>query len=278
MAITGGIKFFEKSQNLFADGTLISASTGLGQYCLDRNRNTYWRSVSSNDTIVEILEITFPASKTITRLFFVDIDWKQFTCKYDVAGLYTDFTNVIGIDGTLGSISETAFADNTAYYEFDSITTQKIYITITKTQTPNQEKYANQVIATSELGTFVGYPEIKDIEIDKNSIVKKIQTGRYYIHKLDETASFDVTFKDYPSALVYNVDMDLSLSLNDRTDPFLVWLCGGRRGTNYFTYTNRGWRLQDVYYMQTTKPVKMGYTKNLYKGGISAQFTLEESI
>lgn len=158
MSITGGIKFFEPNMTLAVNGGSITASTGqvATPYAIDRNNFTYWRSVSSNDTITETLEVDFPSMITIDRLLFLDINWKGFTVKYDVAGTWTNFASVIGIDGGISTITETAFADNTAYYEFTQVTTGKILISITTTQTANQEKYVSQIIATKEIGTLLG--------------------------------------------------------------------------------------------------------------------------
>ena len=162
MAITGGIKFFDKSKTLFADGTTIVAGVSgdpSAEFTIDRNRLSYYRSVGSNDTITETLTITLPSAQTIDRILILDHNWKEFTIKYDSA---TDFTSVVGLDGALGGgISETVFADGTAYYEFDSVSvTSTIEIAITKTQVANAQKFVNQIIGTTEIGTLVGYPVV----------------------------------------------------------------------------------------------------------------------
>jgi hypothetical protein len=278
-SITGHIKIFEPSKCLAIDGATISASSGDSSsiYALDRNPDTRWRSVDSNDLTTETITVTFDENKTINRLFLVDINWKQFTVQYDNAGTWTNLSSVYGLDGSKASISETAFADNTAYYEFASVTTSGLRIQAVKTQTANQEKYISQIVATQEVGTFLGWPNISDVEVDRNIRSKKTLTGRYSVIKSLETVSFEMAFKDYPSTSTYNADIDLIMQLHDREDPFIVWLCGGRRGA-YFNYILRGWRLKDLFTMQITKSFKLGYSRNIYKNPVNAKVTLEESI
>jgi hypothetical protein len=281
--ITGGIKFFETSKCLFADGATAESTPSSGsvtaQYCLDRNPYTYWYTSGSNDYTTEILTITLPASSTISRLLLLDHNFKQFNIKYlNDLSVWTSFTNVKGMDGALSGISETAFSDDTAYYEFDQVTTTGIQISIDKTQVANAEKYLSQLIVTTELGTFAGYPTIKQVAVDRNSRIKKTLTGRYSIQKADETAAFQLSFKSYPSAITYNVDMDLLMALHDRDASFLVWLCGGRRGSTYFNYTLRGFRLRDVFQMQLDKALNLSYTMSVYKNSLNAEVSFQETI
>jgi len=141
MSISGGIKFFEKSKNLFAEGATILATTGStsANFCIDRNPITYWRSTGSTDAVTEELIIEFDEIKDINRLLLVDHNWKDFNAQYDNAGTWTHFTSVFGIDGAKANITETAFADDTAYYEFTLVSTDKSRIQVTKTQTADQQ-------------------------------------------------------------------------------------------------------------------------------------------
>lgn len=280
MSITGGIKFFDKSKSLGVDGATITASSGdsSADYALDRNAATYWRSVGSLDVTTETITVTFSSSKTFNRLFLLDTNFKDFNIKYDVSGVWTHFSSVYGLDGSKANITETAFSDSTAYYEFASVTTTSIQINVLKSQVVDAQKYVSQIICTQEIGTFAGYPDIKSLDFDRNSKVNKTSGGRYLVQKGDETAGFELNFKSYPSSSEYSPDIDLVMELQDSEDPFLVWLCGGRRGTNYFRYTLRGFRLKDLFQMQITKPMKLDYSQNVYVNSLNASIALEESI
>jgi hypothetical protein len=277
MSITGGIKTFK--QSMIHDAS-VTADTGQSSAdrLLDSNSETYWRSVGSDDTTTENIIIEFAESKTIDRLFLKDINLKEFNVQYDNAG-WTNFTNVVGIVGNPSLVSETDFALNTAYYEFDSVTTNKIRIQATKTQIADQEKYINQVIVTEELSTLVGYPEVGPIEISRNSAVIKTVSGKVSAQKSLESVAFKLKFKNYPSSSVYNVDIGAMMTLHDMEDPFLVWLCGGRYSSTHFNYVIRGFRLQDIYQMQIIKKYKLSYLDNIYINPINlASVDLAESI
>jgi hypothetical protein len=279
VSITGGIKFFEKSKCLEIDGGLAEATSGdaSAEYAIDQNVETKWRSSGSNDVSTETLTLTF-ASATIDRLFLQGINLKGFDVMYDLAGTWTHFAAVVGIGGAKANITETAFAQSTAYYEFTPVTTTSIRIQASTTQTANEEKYISQVIATAELGTLQGYPQIKKIEQNRNNRVVKTLSGFYSVQKSLEVASFDLEFKDYPAATAYNVDIALMMELHDSEDPFLVWLCGGRYSTSYFKYTLRGYRLDDIYQMQISKALGLSYKDGIYKNPVSAKVELESVI
>lgn len=276
--ISGGIKIFERSKALAQDGAEIVATSGdsSAPRALDRNRVTYWRSVGSNDMTTETLVITFEEAKTIDRILLLDHNWKQFTVKYDLLGSFVNFTNVFGLDGSKSNISETAFADDSAYYEFDEVTTTQIEITITKTQVVDAEKYINQIIPTSELGTLQGYPDVANIELSRNSREKKTLSNKTISMKSEQSFKCDLVFKNYPPSL--SNDVDLMFSLWDSEDNFLIWLCGGRRGTTYFRKQLRGWRLRDVFFVQAQASISPDYSKNVYVNPVNFTVKLFETV
>lgn len=278
MAITGGIKFFEKSKCLLINEASCVASTGdvVEDFILDNNRISYWNSVGSDDATVETLTITFNEA-SISRLFLVDHNFKQYTAQYWNGSSYADFGNVTGIGGALvGGISETTFSQNTSYYEFDAVTTTRIQITITSTQTANQDKVLNQVIVTNELGTFDGYPDVDKLKLDRNLSKTKMLSGKSRIIYGYESVSFSLKFSKYPSSL--SDDLDLVFTLWDEKEPILVWLCGGRYGSTYFRYQVRGFRLQDVYQVKISNSMPVGYYKNIYNSQLEMGVQFEEHV
>lgn len=277
--LTGHPKIFNASKCLEVDGSTIVASTGdaSSSYSIDRNQDTFWTSVASDDSTTETLTVTFAEDIAIDTLLFLDINWKGFVVKYDVAGTWTHFAAVFGLDGSKSNITETAFSDNTAYYNFTEVTTGSIQITITTTQTVNAEKYISQIIATTEVGTFLGWPLVENMTFDRNSRVKTTLSGKVSVQKSLESFSTDLKFKNYPSTSTYNADIDLIMTLQDIEDPFILWLCGGRRGT-YFNYIIRGYRLKDAITVQITSALGLSYTDNVLKNPVNAGVSLAEHI
>lgn len=278
MAISGGIKFFKRSKCLFDDGTTLTVTSGTdaARYMLDKNTISAWRSVASNDVTTETIEITFNGSKTINRLLFLNHNWKSFTVKYFSGGSFVHFASVTGIGGSMSNITETVFADDTAYYEFTPVITTKIQIMVTTTQVANQEKYIFQVIATEELGTLAGYPEIKLSEFDRNQRKNEMLSGRTLTQKSEDSFKTNLAFRDYPP--LYSADIDLIASLHDMEETFLIWLCGGRRGSTYFKKQLRGFRLQDAISVQLISNLGLHYTGNLYKGPVNFNAKFEETV
>lgn len=268
MSITGGVKFFEQNYALSSFGGSIVDTLGTGtavvNYAIDKNRQTYWKTVGSDDSTTETLTLTFQSS-AITRILLVDHNWKQYTVKYWNGASFVDFTSVVGLDGALGGgITETTFADTTSYYEVASVTTTKIQITVTKTQTANAQKYISQIVATTELGTLQGFPLISGSSVTRSVRQMQMMSGRSKVVKSVEAYSLQLDFSEYSGASTYSPDLDLMYQLNDRDTPFLVWACGGRRGSTYFKYAPRGMRLQDLYLMQLVTDIVGSFPQSIY--------------
>lgn len=275
--ISGGIKFFEPNMALSKDGATAAASTGTltEDNVLDRNPLTVWRSVGSDDLTTETLTITFAAAVTFNRLFLLNHNFKEFDIQYDDSG-WTDFANVISLDdSTPGTgIAETTWNKSSSYYEFDSVTTDQVRIRIDTTQTVDAEKFLAEFVATLELGTLSGYPKVSPVRVSRNARVSTLLTGRYSVRKSIQTFAVNLDLDPYPSA--YGDDLSLLMSLTDRDDDFLVWLCGGRYGTTYFRTTLRGFRLADLLLMQIGEDFENEYNNNIYVGPIRTAFSLIE--
>jgi len=278
MSINGGIKFFTGAKNLYKDAaTVTSASTNeaAAKYILNYNDYTLWESIGSNDITTETIEVTFNGAQTFDRLFIKKHNLKAFNVKYWSGTAYVDFSNVVGVNGVAKSgITETAESNTTSYYEFTEVTSDSIKITMDTTQSANAEKEITALLVASELGTFEGYPRVSKVKHDRNLRSSKALSGKYIIQKSYDVASFKISMKTYP----LQDDIDLLTSLHDREDSFLVWLCGGRTGTSYFRLENRGYRLDDLYHMQVSRPIDTDYEKGIYTNGVNASISLVEVV
>lgn len=270
MAISGGIKMFDKSSSLFKDGSTIVVSSGAdGNNILSMNRHARWDSLGSDDTTAETLVITLP-SATIDRIAIVDHNLKDFSITY--GGGASSFTNVIGIDGSKSGIVETAFAEDTAYYEFDAVTTTQINITATKAQIVDAEKYITVFITTEELGTFIGRPDVAP-SITANEKRAQVQTGKFITQK-----GFEVFSAQISSEHTEQADIDLMNTVYERQDPFLVWLCGGKFGTENFAVEFKNWRLKDLYQVQTFGEIKTPWRNNIYISSPITSLNMSEEV
>lgn len=285
MAISGGIKFLDENLCLSNNGGTIVASSGnsVASNAIDKFAWSYWQSNGSNDSTTETLTLTFP-SCTFSRLLLLDHNFKSYTAKYWNGSSFVNFSSVFGLDPTgvngngvsLSNIGETAYADIASYYEFASVTTTQIQVTATLAQVTNAEKYLATIFIGNELGTFQGYPGVS-FEFSKNDRQMQMLSGLMKLVKQNEFLTAKLKFDHYPFA--YGADVDLLMTLFDRETPFHMWPCGGRRGSKYFGYQMRGFRLKDLYRVQMLSDITPEYTENIYTSGISGiEATLVQSV
>lgn len=281
MAITGGIKFFERNQAR-ADTATASGSTGNSSApkVIDGNIYTKWESVGSDDTTAETLTIDFTNPVTLDRILLANMNWKDFSVQYDSGSGLTAFTSVVGLDGALGGgLVETAFADTTAYYEFAQVTgVNQLVFTVNKTQTADEEKRLFRLFAMTELGTLVGYPEPDGPNHERNRRVSRTLSGKKKVQSSFSVAEMKLRFRSYPTASAFRADVTLMETLFDRDETFLVWPCGGRRGEDYFRHTPKGWGLDDVFEMAWTGGWDPAFRSGSYVNGVNAVAEFEESI
>jgi hypothetical protein len=257
MAITGGIKFFTKSLGLAKDGATATVTSGDASalYALSMNKYIRWDSVGSNDTIWEDYILNFPEPTTINRLHLISTNIKEFDIYYNTS---LDFTNVLTLNGSTVGIHETNNTLNSLYYEFDSVTVNNITIRMQNTQIANEQKYITLIAPTNEIGTLEGYPQVK-ANTDQNDKLAKTQNGKYITQKgfevFDSTLSYEYTNQ---------ADITLFKNLYEIQNPFLIWLCGGRFGTEYFSVEFSNWRLQDLFQVQTTGKIQTTFVNNVY--------------
>lgn len=280
MSITGGIKFFDLTRARTGLAT-AAASTGntSAPAVLDGNIYTMWESVGSNDATTETLTITFSPAITINRLLLANLNWKDFNIQYNNGSGYTHFAAVVGLDGSLANITETAFADSAAYYEFTQVAgITAIRCQVLKTQVVDAQKNLFRFFAFSELGTFIGFPKVATTKHSRNERVKKTASEKFKVQKSFRASEFGLSFVSYPTELVYRADLTLVETLFDREEPFGVWLCGGRRGENYFRHSPIGWNLKDIFTMDIVDGYNPVFREGLYIGGVNANVKLVEVV
>ena len=94
--------------------------------------------------------------------------------------------------------------------------------------------------------------------------------------KSDEIFQTTLDFKDYPASL--SDDIDIMFSLQDIETNFLIWLCGGKYGSNYFKKQMRGYRLRDVIAVQMTEALKPIYSKNVFQNTVNFSAVFWEAV
>ncbi len=208
-----------------------------------------------------------PFAQSFSRIFLIGHNFKDFIIQY---GAGDDFSNAHGLDGDLTGIDEIGYARDTSYYEFDPVLTDTIIISVATTQIADTEKFLQQIIITNEIGTFNMFPDVKSFKIDPNEKKKKDVEGGQSISKNKELASLTIDMKHYPN----QEDVELLQTLRKRHDAFLVWMNGGK--PSQFRRELEGWRLRDIYLMQSVGAMSLNYYKNIYTCAQDQKLRLEE--
>ena len=274
--ITTNVKVFDKNIGLIVGSTITPSSGSSEDTVFDNDRSSFWISSGSDDATDETLLIVFDESITFDRLIFGKTNCKAFKITYDASP--TSFSNVYTNDGqSLTGIdynytSDTLDGAEGYFFEFDSVTTDRILITMKKTNTADEEKKVYDIFLGTELGTFIqditSSPcSFNPLSSVKNQIERIKSNGGSY--SIDRSDKYQVEIELFE--LWEPTDQTLYYSMID-TREITFYPCGG--STNY---TQRGWRIHDWYvcnvFGNESASFAHGRDKNL---GINADMVLKE--
>lgn len=265
--ITGYMKAFYKNFLIdYSNAITVSSGSTTVANIYDLDRSTRWLSSGSDDLTTEYIEITFDSSQTINRIMILNCNWKQFQIKYDLAGVYTDFTNVYSKKtdtSPVSLISVTTNSDVARYFEFDSVTTTKVRFYIDKTIVANAEKYAYEIYVGYEIGTFIADLTSKPNDYSVTNSYKRAQYleksngGMIKIERADKYQA-KVNLKQ----IWDSTDLIILQTMFDYGE-CVIYPCGAY---DQYTY-ERGWRIQDAYHVlvkgDETSDFDIGRDKNI---------------
>ena len=273
MAVSGGIKFFRKNRgDIDDDNAGAAASSGSATRAYARNRKRYlrWESVGSDDLTTETYTLEFGADYDIDRIILKRNNFKAFTVKYWDGAAYVHFANVVTAEGTQANITETTNTKSTNYYEFTSVNTGKIQISVDTTQVADEEKHLYECIATEEIGTFEGYPGYVGT-FDKKRSRKNALTGRVAVSIFGESFKCRLRFSGYPT----EADHTIVNTLWELDKEFLIYPCGADAGQ--YRYEDMiGNRLQDLYLVTIDRDLSPSYTRNVYVNALNYDLKMLE--
>lgn len=228
MTINGNIKFFSDNKiNEDCSITCTSANTVFLPYLYDNKRTTRLTSISSNDATPEVWTITFNGAISFDRIFIDNHNIKSGTLQYWNGSTYVDFSS---------AIAWSANSSSTNYYEFNSVTTTSIRLTMNTTITTNDEKRVGSLLVLTEIGTLQDNPVSMPINfIDRKSESENVEGGSI-LTLFGRKFYTEMELSDAGAT-----DMSLILTLKDYATPFYVFPCGGTAQLEV------GFRLQDIY-------------------------------
>jgi hypothetical protein len=137
----------------------------------------------------------------------------------------------------------------------------------------NEQKTCNIFGVMTELGTFSNSglfavsPTISTNDREEANINNKV-----FIQKGVEVFRCSLNGKYIAS----QADVDLVETLRDSQENFILWLCGGHFGGDYYRLSKKPWRLEDIYRVQTTGNSSGKYYSDNYYLGIVDNLSLVE--
>ena len=258
MTISGLVKFLGTNY-IDADITLsaTSADTDNKEFLYDRSSSSKLQSIGSTDLIPEVWEITFAGTRTFDRLLFSLHNIKLGEVKYWNGTAWASFST---------PASWSANSATTSYFEFNSVSTKKIQITMTTTIIVDAEKYITEAFSFLELGTLVKNPKKANPDFPENSKKQKTSQGGTLYTFFGSKFKVKLDILQAPEA-----DFTLYKTLKNRAEPFFVYLCGGQTG-----YTEYGFRINDIYLVNYVNSLKYKLSSTAHGSGVDIKIELRE--
>ena len=267
--ITGRIKFLKQSVARFANAGSITADDGTdASVLLNERGEESWVSTVSDGSNVTI-SVSF-GSSFVNRIMIVGHNVRDFTITGEFSGI-TDINNNTIPDGNIAVTGNTL---DTSYFAFDPQPNLSTFdINLGNTIVAGENKTIRRIIVAEEIGTYKGFPVIKQISFNLNSRDVKSKGGPQLITKQRRVLKkIPLQFRNYTQI----EDIALTDQLHLSQSPFLIWPCGGDE--KQFRYPISGYRLQDIYKVQTKGDFRTSFKDGSYRQLISATINFVEAI
>ena len=296
MPVTGAIKFFQRSRCLYSDGARVTPVLNSSiENILSYNRDHIYKSLGPVHTPVVSASIQFDKVYPINRLILINFNMPRVNIRFirENGSFLTpqgvsdidnnEIDTRVTVNGMDLNFDTPDIVTRTVYLEFDEFLASGLRLAFsdspdgirTENYTDETPAIFQQVIATKEIGTFQGFPNLSSYSENQNEIVNTTSTGLKHVVKQSQTIDkFKLRFTAYP---IEN-DVSISEKLYNSSESFTVWPCGGGYGSNHFLFDKEGWRLSDIYNVQTVGTKSLRWYKNFYKSGANTGLDLVEVI
>ena len=240
----------------------VASNTGQDSVDLMRNRNNFsgWLTTGSTDAAnTEIL---------IELKDYMDVDFIELV-KHNFKNYLIEYND--SISGWLTYINVSNSTLETSIHEKDTaVNTNKIRITITGCQTVDADKELRQLIITSKLYQFDGWPIIKKPVHSANKKISKMLSGKININKKRGafTCSLKITLTSNENDLLIHQD------LYDREEGTLMLITGGDE--DQFTSLKKGYRNQDIVLVKPIDEYTNPYYKGLYNRDVNSYVAIPD--
>jgi len=174
--------------------------------------------------------------------------------------------NIFLLIGEGGKIFRSVFDfDLTNYFEFDSVISQKIEITMNKTQEIDNEKEVGTALCFNEIGTVQTNPSEVDFEFNDFGVDRDTGTGGNSHITFGEKYQAEIVFSD-----AMKTDMALFRKLKNLNVPFFILPGGG------IDREQEGFRLRDIFRVNFTNSFEPNVKSNLFDIGTILAMEVKE--
>lgn len=266
------IKWYNKSYaDLDNENVVITitdaTATDNGQDYVDFMRNrkntSGWRTTGSNDAANTQIDVDLVDAFDIDRIILVGHNLKAFTIQYWNGASFVDFST---------AINETTNSDSTTEFTFNSVSTDQIRIVITGTQTADDDKVIKQLIITSAIGQFEGWPKVRKPRSSKNKKRTRLLSGKSLITKQVGFFSCELEVENWNNANDLAIVETIYFSL----DGVLMWINAGDNAQ--FARNHIGYRAEDIYLVSPVDEYTPEFYESLYQTGVKIKMTMEEVV
>lgn len=224
-----------------ASGIACSTGNTLRHRLFDGDPTGAWNSVSSNDSTTETITAalyqgSLQADRSIDFISLLNINLKAFTVEYsaDNGSTYTAFAG-----GTITNQTTPDFILSLA----TPITANKIRLTMTTTQTANQDKSIGQlIVALGTLQMSKGMTEYEAEWIDSEMMLEMANRTKSYAHIYRADNSFEMYAASVGFRFATAAERTSLRAIKNAADPFMfyplpydqnrgIYLCKFRQGT-----------------------------------------------
>jgi hypothetical protein len=243
----------------------IASNTGQDfvNYLRNRKNSSAWITTGSTDAANTILDVSLDGTIDVDSILLIKHNFKAYTIQYWTGVAYADFST---------PISEASNTNETTFYQFTAVKTEKIKIIINSTMTVDADKIMRQLIITEELGKFNGWPIIRNPKISTNKKKNKMLSGK--INLVESIESFSTTLE--VKVLSDSDDLDLIETVYQKRVGVLVWI--NSNDDDQFSSLRLGYRKEDIYLVRPIDEYSPEFFKGIYQSGIKFKMKLEESI
>lgn len=254
-------KFFDfnfSSQN-YGGSINVSSGTSTAWYATDGNKYTRWNSNGQGGTNnLSYWQRDFGVSRTLNRIYVYQSNIININCVYGTS------------DTPLPNLTVVRSQDQQHhYFSFDTISTTTFKLSGTSTIIVGAEKYINDVIATTEIGTFE-YPVLVKGKKVKALVEHKLDDGKKFI--INKGNSFEGTL-DFKNHISTN-DVSIYNTLVNRDSEFYIWINGGNE--DQFKYKFYPYQFQDIFKVSIVKTSATSFKDNYYKSGLTGSVDISE--